>query len=255
MQIGEKHVKIAVVDPTGELNHIYHIFGKIKVARAKIVVICTRKPHRLLLYIILQAYRNLKCLNGIVVYQYLGKMHVFTVNPFVPEEESVVKLNSTNHIFHNKLKDMMGYKLNALFTYEDRTKTNSKRSGNKILYIGKDYDAISTIFEHMNASLNVIDVKDILLENETNPWINSNKHVKRLEVKKRIIRDYDISVVIHSQPFLIDDGITENTYPHTQDDGCILVLKGKELSLADQLLTVFSRKARLFYLISCFGRF
>lgn len=246
-------MKIAVVDPGGELNHVYQMLGKIKVARAKIVVICTRKPNHLLLTIILQAFYNLKCLNGIVVYQYLGKIYVYTVNPFLPENEFVIKLKATDDIFYNKLKDVMGYKVNALFTFEDRTKANSKRKKNKTVYIGKDYDAISTIFTHMNATLNIIHVTRVLMDNETNPWINSNQHTHRLEVKKRVMHDYNISVVIHSQPFLNDDGITENTYPHAQDDDCVLTVKGTELSLQEQLINIFTMTAWMFYLFACLG--
>lgn len=254
-QVGEKHVKIAVVNPDGELNHIFKIFGKIKETRAKLILMCTKRPSHLLLHTILQAYRNLKCLSGIVVYQDLGKIMVYTVNPFLPEKECVIKLNSTDDIFYDKLKDMMGYRLNALFTFEDRTKANSKRMGKHFHYMGKDYNTMYTIFKHMNATLNIIHAKRILMENEINPWTNSNKHVKRLEVKKRILYDYNISFVIHSQPFLTDDDITENTYPHTQDDDCILVLKGEELFLSDQLLNVFSRTAWLFYFLVCLGMF
>lgn len=251
LKVGEMHVKIAVVDPVGELNHIYQIFGKIKIARAKIIVICTRQPHRMLLNIIMHAYRRLKCLNSVVVYEHLGKIYKFTVNPFLPEQDFIVKLNGTENLFYNKLSNMMGYKLNALFSYDDRTKAISKETENGYIYMGKDYAAIVAIFKHMNASLNIIRVNDILKHNETNPWVNSNRHVNRLAVKQRIINDYNISVVIHSQPFLMDDGITENTYPHTQDDDCIVVLKGSELSLLQQLFKVFSIGGWIFNCCAC----
>lgn len=246
-------MKIAVVDPSGELNHVYHIFGKIKMARAKIVVMCTKRPHRMLHNIILTTYRTLKCLNSVVVYQHLGKIHAYTVNPFISDDDFSVKLNGTENIFYNKLTNMMGYKLNALFSYNDRTKAHSKKTKNGHIYTGKDYDAISTIFGHMNASLNIIHIEDILKSNETNPWVNSNIHVNRLGVKERIINEYNITVVIHSQPFLIDDGITENTYPHTQDDDCIIVLKGSELALYEQLLSVFSKSGWIFNVCVCSG--
>lgn len=244
-------MKIAVVDPTGDLNYVEHIFGRIKAARAKIVVMCTHKPHAFLLSIILAKYRKLKCLNSVVVYQHSGKIHAFTANPFLPEENYAVRLNGTDNLFYNKLNDMMEYKVNVLFLNDDRTKATSRKTENGYIYMGKDYSAIVTLFKHMNASLNVIRVEDILQDNETNPWANSNKHVNRLALKESIISDYNISVVIHSQPFLVDDGITENTYPHTQDDDCIVVLKGSELSLQEQLFKVFSKGGWIFNCCAC----
>lgn len=255
LQIGEKHVKIALVDPYEDTTHVHHIFGRIKEARSKIIVICTKKPHPpTLLHSILAVYRKNKYLEAIVMYQKNSKIYVHTVNPFLPNEQSVVNLTAADNFFYNKLKDIQGYTINALFIYQDKTKANFKKTKNGIVYSGKDYDAIHTIFKHINATLNVIYVDDILLENETNPWINSNQHINRLEMKKRIINDYDITVVIHSQPFLIDDSITENTYPHTQDDGCILIPKGGELALHSQLIHILSETAWIFHIFSCFSK-
>lgn len=242
-----------MLDPNGELSYVYHIFGRMKLARAKIIVMCTTTPNPMLFNLILATYRSLMCLNAVIVYQNSKNIQIYTINPFLPEEDSIIKLSTKDDIFYNKMNDVMGYELNALFTFEDRTKANSKRTKNSRIYMGKDYSVISTIFNHMNATLNIIHMQHTLMDNETNPWVNSNKHVQRLAIKNRIINDYNISVVLHSQPFLIDDGITENTYPHTQDDDCIITLKGGELDLQYQILRVFTTTGWIFNICVSLG--
>lgn len=242
-----------MVDPLGDLSDSYYLYSKIKMARAKIVLICTQKPARIIRALILSGYWNVKCLNSILVYQDQNDIHVYTINPFLSHGQSI-ELNYTDDYFYDKLRDVNQYEVNALFTYEDKTKAGSKMKGNGLIYFGKDYEAIRIIFSHINAKLRILDVDSLLLDNEVNPWINSNWHVNRLGVKRRIMTENNISVIIQSQPFVADDQVTENVYPHAQDDDCILVLKGKELGFHHQLINIFSVQGWTFFFAAALGK-
>lgn len=111
--------------------------------------------------LILSAYWSVKCLNVVLVFE--TKHHglkVFTFNPFVPRRDFLVELNETDELFPDKLNDMNGYKVNSLYLMQDRTKVMTKRARNKTIYWGRDYDAINSVFVHLNGQLNILKVND-----------------------------------------------------------------------------------------------
>lgn len=70
---------------------------------------------------------------------------------------------------------------------------------------------------------------------------------------KRIIYESKISVILQSQSFAEDDGMFEYTYPHAQDDDCIVIRKSTEMEFHVQLTHVLEFRAWIFYFLAPFG--
>lgn len=125
LQPGKKHVKLAIIDPTDDLSHTYYYFNRIRLARAKIIVLCTKKPSTFNMQLIFLAYWSVKCLNVVLIFESAGKIEVFTFNPFVSPRHFLVQLEDTDELFPDKLRNMDGYQINALYLMQDRTKVRS----------------------------------------------------------------------------------------------------------------------------------
>lgn len=130
----------------------------------------------------------------------------------------------------------------------------TKWTQNGTIYWGRDYEAINTIFTHMNARLKILRVNDLLEDGEINPWVNSNYHTNRTEIMKRIITKNKISVILQSQSFTEDNDLLEHAYPHAQDDDCIITKKSKEVEFHVQLKEIVDIKARILNHSVAFGK-
>lgn len=97
-------------------------------------------------------------------------------------------------------------------------------------------------------------MNDLLEDGEINPWVNSNFHSNKTAIMRRIISENKISVILQSQSFAEDDGLLEYSYPHAQDDDCIVVKKSSEMEFHVQLAHVMEFKAWVFYFVAPFGK-
>lgn len=242
LKSGDRHIKVTLVDPTGNLAEGSQHLNTIRILRAKIIVICTNSPGRLVAALIMMAYWRARCLNVVLVYEEENVVRAWTFNPYRTNNKFMERLDPSKDLFYDKTKNLHGYTLVALFITQDRTKvirkTNLER-GN--YYMGKDYEIANTIFSHMNASIQVLKVPHYLDVGEINPWINSNFHSEnRSLIKRRIMLENNVTFLLQSQPFCKDDGIIENTYPHTKDDDCIIVHKSPAISFYRELIKLFT---------------
>lgn len=250
----ENHLKIIVMNPYNDWTNTLIYFINIKMTRAKILLIFVSPPPRLIISAMMSLYWSSNCVNVVTAYEKYGEIKLFSFNPFLPENRFLVQLDPTSDIFYNKLKNLHGYTINALYITQDRTKVLTKWSRRGNVYWGRDYQTWTTIFSHINGTLNIVKLWKSLKSDEVNPWVNSNYHSSnRTELKKQILSRNNISVILHSQTFCEDDGVIENAYPHAQDDDCIIVLKGKEIPLYRQIMKLFDHGGWIFYLGMPYG--
>lgn len=237
MQLNPNHFKFVLSDPEGDLSHANDIFKRVRVSRAKIVLIMTKKPIPIFIPYLLNSYRKIKCINVILVFESDGKIQVITYNPYLPTVDKTVNLtNSPLPFFYDKTLNLLGSEIKGLFTYSDRTKIKRFKKNERVYFEGKDYNAIETIVSHLNGKLQVVTMDNVLF----NPWFEAIDFDDRTEMKTKFLEKKDISILIKSEQFSVDDHIVENLYPHTQNDLSFLVPKTSEIPLGELMLTVYT---------------
>ncbi|XP_045474335.1 uncharacterized protein LOC123680465 [Harmonia axyridis] len=103
------------------------------------------------------------------------------------------------------------------------------------MYEGKDYDIIKTIFEHLNADLNVIDIDDTIPDPTENPWFSSLDMENKSEVQRGILKTWNITMLTKSQRVLENDGVVEVTYPHTDNAVTLLLPKRRQITKPEEV--------------------
>ncbi|XP_015838793.2 uncharacterized protein LOC107398622 [Tribolium castaneum] len=159
-----------------------------------------------------------------------------THNPFLPTFDKIVNLtNSPLPFFYDKTRDLHGSTINCLFTFHDRTKIKKVRRSGKVDFEGKDYNAIATIVAHLNGKLQIETMDNAFI----NPWFEAINWPDRASRKIKILEKRDISILIKSEQFTVDDQIVENLYPHTQNDLSILVPKASEIPVGELMAAIY----------------
>jgi hypothetical protein len=213
------------------------MYKKVRISRAKIVVLITKKPSAIFINYALRAYWKIRCINVIIAYESDKKIQVITYDPYLPELEKIVNLtNSTQDLFYDKTKDLHRTKIKCLLTYRDRTKVKRVEKNDGVHYEGKDYAAINTILTHLNGELQMETMDNIIL----NPWFESIYFGNQSGRMMKILNQRDISILIKSERFTVDNEIFDNLYPHTQNDLSSLVPKSTEIPMENSMLMVYT---------------
>lgn len=254
---GDRHMKVTILDPNANLAQEGQQLSDIKVLRAKLLVICTSSPGSLIASLIIKAYWRAGCLNVVIIYQEDDGVRAWGFNPFGAKSKFMKRLDPTKDLFPDKTTNLYGYTLVALFITQDRTKairkTNRERRN---YYMGKDYEIVNTIFSHINATVQILKVPHYLNLGEINPWISSNFHsVNRSLIRRRIMSESNVTLLLQSQPFCKNDGVVENTYPHTQDDDCIIVKKSTEIPYYHEMMKLFTLFGWIGWLAGPIGKY
>ncbi|XP_044263544.1 uncharacterized protein LOC123010591 [Tribolium madens] len=137
--------------------------------------------------------------------------------------------------FYDKTRDLLGKRIKCLFTFHDRTKIKKVRRNGIEYFEGKDYNAIATIVTHLNGKLHIETLDNALI----NPWFEAINWPDKTNRKIKILTKRDISILIKSEQFTVDDQIVENLYPHTQNDLNILVPKAPEIPVGELMLAIY----------------
>ncbi|RZC43065.1 hypothetical protein BDFB_012051, partial [Asbolus verrucosus] len=236
--LNPNHFKFVLVDPEGDLSHAEAAFKKVRISRAKIVLIIIKKPISLFVDYVLSSYWKIRCINVILVYESDGKIEVVTHNPYLPSKSKFVNLTAnkfTQDLFYDKTRNLYGTKIKCLLTFADRTKIKKVQNSGNIYYEGKDYQAMQTILSHLNGQLQVETLDNVLF----NPWFESIHITNRTGRKIAILKQRDISILIKSERFTTDDEVLDNLYPHTQNDLSSLAPKSSQISVSNSMITIY----------------
>lgn len=234
------------MDPEDELSHADASFNKVRISRAKIVLIITKTPISFFVTYILNSYKRIQCTNVIVVYEEDNGLEIITFNPYLPTIDQTVKLRITDDFFYDKTKNLYGFEIRALLTYPDRTKILQKDN----YFGGKDFKVIDTIVESLNGKLKIIDLNST----EVNPWFESVDLKKRKDLKKNILKTFDIHLLIKSEGFTSNDDIFENLNPHTQNDISTLVPKSLQVPIAFHAQRIYTTHLWAFNAVAPIGK-
>ncbi|CAH0555585.1 unnamed protein product [Brassicogethes aeneus] len=232
-------LKFIMLDPTKNYEDAQPFFNRLKNLRFKLVLLFTKNPYELTVSYTIRLYASIKYTNLIIAYEDdNGKVRIHTVNPFLRSPE--VQLSLKDEFFAEKARHLHGYTINALVTNLDVTKVIFQEMDGVKRYFGKDVTAIQTIVSFLGGKLNILNIDDVKLNRDENPWSKASLIQNSTDEKEKIVKEFDVSILINSEMFASDDSVFENIYPHTTNNLHIVSRKANSLTSYQNVVNSFS---------------